>query len=100
MFGPGYILSWDIVTWLTRNRDNLQPYMKGWEDMQISEMIKWGGLAAEMWTEMTDKEYIDYEGTKGIFAAPMTNSTILVHQLKDVHNLAKAIAYFMAGDDV
>jgi hypothetical protein len=30
----------------------------------------------------------------------MTNSTILVHQLKDVHNLAKAIAYFMGGDDV
>jgi len=98
MFGPGYILSWDIVNWLEKNRDNLQQFMKGWEDKQISEMIKWGGHAEEMWTEMNADEYIDFPGTNAIFSAEMTNNTILVHQLKDVHNLGKAINHFMGSD--
>jgi hypothetical protein len=98
MFGPGYILSWDIVNWLGNNRNNLQEYMKGWEDRQISEMIKWGGRAEEMWTEMDKDEYIDFEGTNAIFSAPMTNKTILVHQLKEVHRLGKAIDYFMGHE--
>jgi hypothetical protein len=27
MFGPGYLLSWDLVTWLADNRANFKQFM-------------------------------------------------------------------------
>ena len=96
MFGPGYILSWDLVTWLSDNRQNLQHLMVTAEDWSIYSMIKWGGKAEETWQEMDEDEYIDYPDSKGGFAKPLDRERgILVHRLKDLRWLANTIGCFM-----
>jgi hypothetical protein len=96
MFGPGYLLSWDLVTWLSDSRPNLQQFMTHMaEDRCISEMMKWGGRAEETWQEMDDVEYIDYPDSGAVWAKPLNKERgILVHRLKDLKWLARTIGCF------
>ena len=95
MFGPGYILSWDLVQYLNDNRASLKQYLVQWEDKAISDMIKWGKDPKECWTEFDGTEYHDYYDSQGWYPAKVTNKTILVHLLKDAYKLADAMNSFL-----
>jgi hypothetical protein len=96
MAGPGYILSWDLVTWLAENRENLGEFLGHMpEDRSISRMIKWGGKAESLWQQMAEDEFTNYPNSTGIWRKPLSRTKgILVHELKDVRWLANTIECF------
>jgi hypothetical protein len=95
MAGPGYILSWDLVTWLADNRANLTQFLVHMpEDRCISKMIKWGGKAESTWQQMDENEFTNYPGSGGIWQKPLSQERILVHELKSVTWLANTIQCF------
>jgi hypothetical protein len=98
MFGPGYILSWDLVTWLAGHREELQSFMIGGEDRMISEMLISGGQAQRSWISLG----MEYMSPPSVL--PSTQWTrelgpdvILVHPLKTLRLLGDTIKYFL-GD--
>ena len=97
MFGAGYILSWDIVTWLAENRENLSWFLKIeiHEDQTIAQMLRTHKDVHKWWTELDYDEYNDYPGTQK-YGPPvaMTKKMILVHKMKTPELLAHAIACF------
>ena len=95
MFGPGYILSWDLVTWLTKHRADVEEYIYSAEDWAISEMLKSGGKAEQSWFGV-EKEYMDHP------SLPLTDwsrefgpDVILVHGLKTVELWGDTMDYFL-----
>jgi hypothetical protein len=101
MFGPGYVLSWDLVTWLGANREVLQPFMHLWEDKSISEMIKFGGKAEECWISV-DSEYMLLLGSwenpaPYTWVRPLGPDVILVHGLKSDLLLGEVIDYYLGN---
>ena len=98
MFGPGYILSWDLVTWLAGNRERLEPYMIAgeFEDRIISEMLKAGGKAERSWVSM-GAEYMSPPSLEpfGEWTRELGPDVILVHPLKTLKLLGDTISYFL-----
>ena len=102
MYGPGYVLSWDLVTWLSDHREELQGFMYGWEDKMISEMLKWGGKAADSWVS-TDNEYMSYPALpsdQGPWSRELGPDVILVHDLKSIRLLGEVIQYFLGNESL
>lgn len=101
MFGPGYILSWDLVTWLAGNRERLQPYMIGGEDRMISEMLKSGGKAERSWVSM-GVEYMSPPSLEPFteWTRELGPDVILVHPLKTLKLLGDTISYFLGNSSV
>jgi hypothetical protein len=100
MYGPGYVLSWDLVTWLSDHREELQGFMYGWEDKMISEMLKWGGKAADSWVSAVN-EYTSYPAmptNHGPWSRELGPDIILVHGLKSVGLLGEVIQYFLGNE--
>ena len=82
MYGPGYVLSWDLVTWLSDHREDLQEFMHVFEDMAISEMLKWGGKAKDSWVTVKPGEYMNHpsqsaEGNDGTWVRNFGSDVIL-----------------------
>jgi hypothetical protein len=103
MFGPGYVLSWDMVRWLGASREDLQPFMGLPEDKSISEMIKFGGKAEECWISV-DREYMfhfaSWENAGAelhSWVRPLGPDVILVHGLKRDLLLGEVIDYYLGN---
>ena len=103
MYGPGYLLSWDLVTWLSDHRQELEGFMHLWEDRMIAEMLKWGGKAEESWVTADDEfmvhpgSYAD-QGVPGEWRRELGHDVILVHDLKSIHLLGDVIQYFLGNE--
>jgi hypothetical protein len=104
MFGPGYILSWDLVTWLSEHRDELQGFIYDAEDHAISEMLKWGGKAEESWITAGPEEYawdrVPEAGEDWVRGYNFGPETILVHSLKSDHQLGEVIQFFLGDESI
>lgn len=97
MNGAGYVLSWDLVTWLSEHRDELQPFMRTMEDKAISEMLKWGGKAEQSFISITD-EYMDHPSLQRTdWTRELGPDVILVHGLKTPQLLGDVIQYFLGN---
>jgi hypothetical protein len=102
MYGPGYVLSWDLVTWLSDHSEELQGFMHGWEDKMISEMLKWGGKAKDSWVS-TDNEYMNHPSLptdQGPWSRELGPDVILVHGLKSIGLLGEVIQYFLGNESL
>ena len=103
MYGPGYLLSWDLVTWLSEHRQELQEFMHMPEDRMISEMLKWGGKAKQSWVS-ADNEYMVLpescagQDSLGPWCRELGPDVILVHKLKSIHSLGNVIEYFLGHE--
>jgi len=95
MFGPGYILSWDLVTWLADNREELQPHMHWWEDRMISEMLKAGGQGEKSWVSVGMQYMSPPSLPFGDWTRNLGPDVILVHPLKTFKLLSDTVAYFL-----
>jgi len=94
MFGPGYVLSWDLITWLGENREYLAPFTLGTEDRVISEMLKRSGKAEKSWVSM-GMEYMSLPSSgPGAWTRELGPDVILVHPLKSLQLLSEVISYF------
>ena len=95
MFGPGYILSWDLVTWLAEHRADVQPYMHDKEDWSISKMIESSGRAESSWVGIND-EYMDHPSLPpSPWSRKFGPDVILVHGLKTYPLWADVLHYFL-----
>jgi hypothetical protein len=98
MYGPGYILSWDLVTWLANHRENFTAFMGHMaEDYAISQMIKEGGNADLLWHSLGEYDYIDHPSTKGGWAKEIHTDVVLVHRLKNATLLGDAVHVLFAN---
>src|SRR5579862_9550320 len=93
--GAGYILSWDLVTWL---RDNPNDQFMNWnEDQGIGEMLNAGGKGKNH-VNLGD-QVMDHPSNKDTgWYREYGEDVILVHRLKDVHLQGDAIEYFLGRD--
>lgn len=95
MFGPGYVLSWDLVTWLSNNRADLEQYINDPEDWSISEMMQWGGRAEQSWISV-EEEYMDHPSLPETpWTRKFGHDVILVHGLKTVELWGDTLDYFL-----
>jgi hypothetical protein len=64
LFGSGYLFSWDLITWLTKNRPHLEKFITpGFpEDQSLAQMMRWSGQANKYWASLELEEYSDYPG--------------------------------------
>jgi len=98
MFGPGYVLSWDLVTWLGEHREDLAPFTIGSEDRVISEMLKRSGKAERSWLSM-GMEYMSLPSLEhGAWTRELGPDVILVHPLKSLQLLSEVINYFFRSN--
>ena len=95
MFGPGYVLSWDLVTWLGESREDLALFTIGPEDRVISEMLKRSGKAERSWISL-GMEYMSPPSLEhGAWTRELGPDVILVHPLKGLRLLSEVINYFL-----
>lgn len=92
MYGPGYILSWDLVTWLAGHREDFTAFMGHMaEDYAISQMLKKTGKAELIFHNLGETDYIDHPSTDGAWARKIDTDVVLVHRLKNATLLGDAI---------
>jgi hypothetical protein len=90
--GAGYILSWDVVTWLGENRN--EDYMHWNEDQAIGAMLQAGGKGKNFIN--LKEQVMDHPSNKGSgWDREYGPDVILVHQLKTVQLMGDAIQYFL-----
>ena len=68
----------------------------------ISEMLKWGGKAADSWVS-TDNEYMSYPALpsdQGPWSRELGPDVILVHDLKSIRLLGEVIQYFLGNESL
>jgi len=94
MAGMGYILSWDLVTWIAFNQYT-RSHRVGQEDRLLADWLRFSGLV-ERWES---EEYDFYDDPTGLSAwsHPFSNSTILIHQLKRTDRFLM-VAYHFHGN--
>lgn len=94
--GAGYILSWDLVVWLSHHRH--EDFLTLPEDQGIGEMLRAGrkgrGNFINLGSQVMDHPS-DNEG--GDWAREYGQDVILVHRLKNVHLQGDAIEYFLGN---
>jgi len=101
MYGPGYILSWDLVAWIADNRDAFQPFIyDAPEDYAVSEMLKAGGMADESWVRVNDAEFVWASADPPHFPRPLGPDVILIHPLKSFQLLGDVLAYFLGNQTI
>jgi hypothetical protein len=115
MYGPGYILSWDLVTWLAESREELQPLMHLPEDRMVSEMMKWGGKAEESWAGVENVYMYHYAPSERpetpggawdrdlgpdviLVSTELSLANFLVHGLKRIGVLGDVINYYFGNE--
>lgn len=93
--GAGYILSWDLVTWLGKNR--IDEFMNWNEDQGIGEMLKAGDKGKNFVN--LGQQVMDHPSIKdSLWYREYGEDVILVHRLKNVHLQGDAIEYFLGRD--
>src|SRR5947207_3495583 len=90
--GAGYVLSWDLVTWL-RNNPN-ERWRRSNEDQAIGEMLREGDKGHNFVN--LKEQVMDNPSYKASdWYREYGDDVILVHQLKNIQLQADAIEYFL-----
>ena len=89
--GAGYILSWDLVTWLAVNRNDY--YYNQWgEDQAVGEALRDGGKGSNFVN--LGEQVMDHPWDKDSYwYREFGDDVILVHQLKGPWLKGDAIEY-------
>ena len=90
--GAGYILSWDLVTWLGQNTNGY--YSQNWgEDQAVGEALRDGGKGLNFVN--LGNQVMDHPSDRhSDWYREFGNDVILVHQLKGLWLKGDAIDYF------
>jgi hypothetical protein len=92
--GAGYLLSWDLITWLAN--DGNRDYTNWNEDQGIGEMLQEGGKGANFVD--LGRQVMDHPSERDTnWYREYGPDVILVHRLKNIFLQADAIEYFL-GD--
>ncbi|XP_060673316.1 uncharacterized protein LOC132803790 [Ziziphus jujuba] len=79
MSGMGFLVSWDIVEWISRS-EIPKTRLFGPEDKMVGEWLKIGRKAKNRYTEKPGM--YDYPGTNGKCSHELIKETVAVHRLK------------------
>jgi len=90
--GAGYVLSWDLLTWLRDNR--MEQFMHWNEDQAVGEMLRAGGRGKNFVN--LREQVMDHPSVKDTdWSREYGDDVILVHRLKNVNLQGDAIEYFL-----
>jgi galactosylxylosylprotein 3-beta-galactosyltransferase len=93
MAGMGYVLSYDLVKWISQD-----PFPKmnqiGQEDGMLAFWLVQSQLV-QHWLSDTDKSFYDFPDSGKGWAHPYSRNTILIHQLKQDDCYLKVVEHFL-----
>ncbi|WOL08585.1 hypothetical protein Cni_G17338 [Canna indica] len=92
MSGMGYVLSWDLVEWISVS-ELARRKMMGAEDIMVGKWLNEGGRGRNRF-DMNPRMYDYPKGSDNCFRHEFIPDTIAVHKLKDNLKWAKTLQYF------
>ena len=94
--GMGYVLSWDLVDWISSNPFAFENRI-GVEDQRVDLWVRTSGKLKQDIKEGPDLFY-DSPGSGALWAHDYTPNTIVIHQLKNTTLYLQAAAHFVLSD--
>ncbi|TPX31246.1 hypothetical protein SmJEL517_g05386 [Synchytrium microbalum] len=96
MAGMGYVLSWDLVDWISQD-SYPKEHMSGQEDANLSGWLRDKDKVQNFWSiEEPDRFYDEPDSKEGWAIHNYSNNTIIIHRLKRTDWFLKASRHFLS----